>query len=232
MLYITILMLVFLLMFNGTQFKITAIFITISIGFALLSSLFMILYGNGSHTILKFGFIHITTESLVRGLHVSLRTIAISFFGILIALTLSVVMIFYSLMQHLKVKSKVAYAFMAAIRMIPLMISSLIQLRRSLKMRYQMIDAANYRGLKKFKHLILPLLAKMLERHINYQLRWSRKDLDGPRTYYYNVPFSYKDIIFIIVLIAIITMAYYCSITLPITGIDDVRLGGRVNFYP
>ena len=30
-------------------------------------------------------------------------------------------------MQHLKVKSKVAYAFMAAIRMIPLMISSLIQ---------------------------------------------------------------------------------------------------------
>lgn len=55
MLYITILMLVFLLMFNGTQFKITAIFITISIGFALLSSLFMILYGNGSHTILKFG---------------------------------------------------------------------------------------------------------------------------------------------------------------------------------
>ncbi|MCL7599223.1 hypothetical protein M8403_00730, partial [Staphylococcus aureus] len=23
----------------------------------------------------------------------------------------------------------------------------------------------------------------------------------------------------------IITMAYYCSITLPITGIDDVRLG-------
>lgn len=39
MLYITILMLVFLLMFNGTQFKkITAIFITISNGFALLSS--------------------------------------------------------------------------------------------------------------------------------------------------------------------------------------------------
>ncbi|HCZ0757204.1 TPA: energy-coupling factor transporter transmembrane protein EcfT, partial [Staphylococcus aureus] len=40
-----------------------------------------------------------------------------------------------------------------------------------------------------------------------------------------NVPFSYKDVIFIIVLIAIITLAYYCSITLPITGIDDVRLG-------
>ena len=35
---------------------------------------------------------------------------------------------------------------LAAIRMIPLVIGSLIQLRRSLKMRYQMIDAANYKG--------------------------------------------------------------------------------------
>ncbi|HCY1370511.1 TPA: energy-coupling factor transporter transmembrane protein EcfT [Staphylococcus aureus] len=226
MLYITILMLVFLLMFNGTQFKITAIFITISIGFALLSSLFMILYGNGSHTILKFGFIHITTESLVRGLHVSLRTIAISFFGILIALTSQVVMIFYSLMQHLKVKSKVAYAFMAAIRMIPLMISSLIQLRRSLKMRYQMIDAANYRGLKRFKYLIIPLLSQNIRKAHQLSVAMESKGFrDGPRTYYYNVPFSYKDVIFIIVLIAIIILAYYCSITLPITGIDDVRLG-------
>ena len=34
-------------------------------------------------------------------------------------------------MQHLKVKPKFAYAFMAAIRMVPLIISSLIQLRRS-----------------------------------------------------------------------------------------------------
>ena len=82
-------------MFNGTQFKITAIFITIKYWLCItLFPLFMILYGNGSHTILKFGFIHITTESLVRGLHVSLRTIAISFFGILIALTSQVVMIF------------------------------------------------------------------------------------------------------------------------------------------
>ena len=180
---------------------------------------------------MKFGFIHITTESLVRGLHVSLRTIAISFFGILIALTSQVVMIFYSLMQHLKVKSKVAYAFMAAIRMIPLMISSLIQLRRSLKMRYQMIDAANYRGLKRFKHLIIPLLSQNIRKAHQLSVAMESKGFrDGPRTYYYNVPFSYKDIIFIIVLIAIITLAYYCSITLPITGIDDVRLGRRLNF--
>ncbi|MDN8883560.1 CbiQ family ECF transporter T component, partial [Staphylococcus aureus] len=91
-------------------------------------------------------------------------TIDISFFGILIALTSQVVMIFYILMQHLKVKSKDAYSFMAAIRMIPLMISYLLQLRRYLKMRYQMIDAANYRGLKRFKLLIIPLLSQNIRK--------------------------------------------------------------------
>ena len=94
MLYITTLMLVFLLLFNGTQFKNYSNFYNYKYWLCITLSLFMILYGNGSHTILKFGFIHITTESLVRGLHVSLRTIAISFFGILIALTSQVVMIF------------------------------------------------------------------------------------------------------------------------------------------
>ena len=98
-------------------------------------------------------------------------------------------------------------------------------------MRYQMIDAANYRGLKRFKHLIIPLLSQNIRKAHQLSVAMESKGFrDGPRTYYYNVPFSYKDIIFIIVLIAIITMAYYCSITLPITGIDDVRLGRRLNF--
>lgn len=133
MIYIVCLMFIFLLMFNGTQFKITGAFILATTFFALLSSLFMILYGDGDHILFKFGIIQISTESIVRGIHLSLRTITVSMFGILIALTSQVVMIFYSLMQHLKVKPKVAYAFMAAIRMIPLIISSLIQLRRSFK---------------------------------------------------------------------------------------------------
>ena len=44
-----------------------------------------------------------------------------------------------------------------AIRMVPLIFTSFIQLRRSLKMRYQMIDASNYRGFKRIKHLLIPV---------------------------------------------------------------------------
>ena len=226
MLYITILMLIYLLLLNGTQFKITLIFITLSIAFALLSSLFMILYGKGSHTLLHLGFINITTESLLRGLHVALRTMTISFYGILIALTSQVVMIFYSLMQHLKVKPKIAYAFMAAIRMVPIMVSSLIQLRRSLRIRYQMIDRSNYRGFKRIKHLIIPLLSQNIRKAHQLSVAMESKGFkDGPRTYYYYAPFSYKDVLFIALTICIIILAFVASLYIPITGVGDVRLG-------
>lgn len=129
MIYICLLMFLFLLLFNGIKLKITFTFIFFTITFSLISALFMIFYGEGTHILFKFGFIQISTESLVRGLHLALRTTTVSFFGILIAFTSEIVMVFYSLMQHLKVKPKVAYAFMAAIRMVPLMISSLVQLR-------------------------------------------------------------------------------------------------------
>ena len=60
-----------------------------------------------AHMLFEWGIIHISTESIVRGLHLSLRTITVSMFGVLIALTSQIVMIFYSLMQHLKVKPKI-----------------------------------------------------------------------------------------------------------------------------
>lgn len=94
MIYIVLLMFIFLLLFNGTEFKITGIFILVTTLFALLSSLFMILYGDGEHMLVKFGIVQISEESIVRGLHLSLRTITVSMFGILIALTSQIVMIF------------------------------------------------------------------------------------------------------------------------------------------
>ncbi|MBI5972106.1 energy-coupling factor transporter transmembrane component T family protein [Staphylococcus caledonicus] len=229
MIYITLLIFIFLMLFNGTELKITGSFLLVTIFFALLSSLFMILYGDGTHMLFTWGIIQISIESIVRGIHLSLRTITVSMFGILIALTSQIVMIFYSLMQHLKIKPKIAYAFMAAIRMVPLIFTSLIQLRRSLKMRYQMIDASNYRGLKRFKHLIIPILSQNIRRAHQLSVAMESKGFkDGPRTYYYKAPFSYKDILFVICLIGILALAFYLSQTFPITGITDARVSGKV----
>lgn len=225
MLYLGIFMLVFLLLFSGLKMKVTLSFIVATIFFCFLSCLFMIFYGEGTHVIFKFGFIKISVESLYRGLHLALRSFTVAAYGMVLAFTSEIVMIFYSLMQHLKVKPKFAYAFMAAIRMVPLMITSLVQLRRSLKMRYQMIDAKNYRGFKRLKHLLIPLLSQNIRKAHQLSVAMEKKGFqDGKRTYYYYAGFSYKDLIFIIVVLCIVIVAGLCAHILPISGIHDVRV--------
>ncbi|MBI5975419.1 energy-coupling factor transporter transmembrane component T family protein [Staphylococcus canis] len=224
MIYLAAIMLIFLLCVNGTKWKVVFVFLSFSILFALSSSLFMIFYGDGQHVLLQFGFVKITTESLVRGLHLSLRTMVISFFGLSIAFTSQVIMIFYSLMQHLKVKPKVAYAFMAAFRMIPLMIESLFQLRNALKMRYQMIDNKNYSGFKRLNHLLIPLLSQNIRKAHRLSVAMEKKGFkDGPRTYYYHVPFSYRDLVLVGLVILFVALAFLLTQYLPITHITDVR---------
>ena len=91
-------------------------------------------------------------------------------------------------MQHLKVKPKFAYAFMAAVRMVPLMLSSFVQLRRTLKMRYQMIPSKNHKGLNRFKHLLIPMLSQNIRKAHQLSVAMEKKGFkDGPRTYYYYV---------------------------------------------
>lgn len=184
----------------------------------------MIFYGDGTHRLFDFGIIHITTESLVRGIHLSLRTLTVSFFGLAVAFTTEIVSIFYSLMQHLKVKPKYAYAFMAAIRIVPLMFESFFQLRNALKMRYQTIDRKEYSGFKRLKHLLIPLLSQNIRRAHRLSVAMEKKGFkDGPRTYYYNIPFSYRDLLLVVVFIALLGSAYLLAHYIPITGIMDVR---------
>ncbi|REI00362.1 energy-coupling factor transporter transmembrane protein EcfT [Staphylococcus felis] len=224
MIYLTFMMLLFLLLVSGTKWKVLLLFLSFSIVFALTSSLFMIFYGEGQHVLFKFGFVQISSESLVRGLHLSLRTMVISFFGLSIAFTSQVIMIFYSLMQHLKVKPKIAYAFMAAFRMIPLMIESVFQLRNALKMRYQMIDNKNYSGFKRLNHLLIPLLSQNIRKAHRLSVAMEKKGFqDGPRTYYYHVPFSYRDVILVLLIILFVILAFTMVHFVPITHITDVR---------
>ncbi|GGB08736.1 energy-coupling factor transporter transmembrane protein EcfT [Macrococcus hajekii] len=224
MLYMAIMMFLFMLIFSGTEIKVVLTLFSIIALFSVTSSLFMIFYGDGIHTLFKWGIIHITTESLFRGLHLSLRTIMVSALGLTIAFTTQVVMIFYSLMQHLKVKPKYAYAFMAAIRMVPLMIESFFQLRNSLKMRYEMIDSSQYRGFKRIKHLLIPLMSQNIRKAHRLAVAMEKKGFkEGPRTYYYYVPFSFYDLIFLAVIAILVFSAFLMADYWPVTALNDVR---------
>ncbi|WP_414055657.1 energy-coupling factor transporter transmembrane component T family protein [Macrococcus equi] len=224
MLYLTILMFIFMVSMSGVRAKLILVFVSMMLLFSLTSSLFMVFYGDGQTMLFEWGIIHISKESLFRGLHLSLRTLTVSFYGLSIAFTSEVVKIFYSLMQHLKIKPKYAYAFMAAIRMVPLMFESYFQLKHALKMRYHVIDTRQYRGIKRLKHLLIPLMSQNIRRAHRLSVAMEKKGFhDGERTYYYQVPFSYRDIILILVVIIMMILSYILSVQLPITHIHDAR---------
>lgn len=224
MLYLTLIMFIFMIALSGVRMKLIAALVSVMLLFSFTSSLFMIFYGDGTHTLFQWGIVHITEESLFRGLHLSMRTITVSFFGLCIAFTSEIIKVFYSLMQHLKVKPKYAYAFMAAIRMVPMMFESFFQLRNALKMRYHVIDSIQYRGFNRVNHLIIPLLSQNIRRAHRLSVAMEKKGFhNGARTYYYDVPFSYRDILLVLIFVLMLVGSYYLSIYIPITQVYDVR---------
>nr|WP_263313735.1 energy-coupling factor transporter transmembrane component T [Mammaliicoccus sp. Marseille-Q6498] len=224
MLYLTIVMLVYLIVMSGVKWLPLLIVIAITLFFGFTSSLFMIFYGEGEDTIFKFGFVHITNESLLRGLHVTMRTLVISFYGMVVPFTTQIIYVFYSFMQHLKLKPKIAYAFMAAIRMIPIMFSSFMQLRQALKMRYHVIDKRNHKGIKWIKHLLIPTLSQSIRKSHRLAVAMEAKGFSNQkRTHYYKVPFTLNDLYFIIFTIILVVIAYLLSTYMPITHISDIR---------
>src|SRR5699024_11786809 len=92
--HLTIIMLIMLLLLSGVKIKyltILLIFILIS-GF--ISSLYMIFYGEGTQTLFRYGIIHITEESFVRGIHISMRGVILSLFGALVIFTTKITDVF------------------------------------------------------------------------------------------------------------------------------------------
>lgn len=71
----------------------------------------MIFFGQGETTWVKWGLLHITEESFYTGLHLGLRATLFATLGLLFLLTTKPVLLFYSLMQQLKLPPTFAYAF-------------------------------------------------------------------------------------------------------------------------
>lgn len=160
----------------------------------------------------------------MRGLHVTMRTLVISFYGMVIPFTSQIIYVFYSFMQHLKLKPKIAYAFMASIRMIPIMFTSFIQLRQALKMRYQVVDKSQRKGLKWINHLLIPILSQSIRKSHRLAVAMEAKGFtNGKRTYYYKVPFTINDVYFIIMSILLVILAFCLGSFFPITNITDIR---------
>ena len=99
------------------------------------SSAGMMMFGNGETQWVHLGIIRITEESFYRGIHLGLRGMQVAAVGLLFSLTTRPVALFYAMMQQWKVAPKYAYSFLAALRMLPVILEELQTLRYALKVR-------------------------------------------------------------------------------------------------
>jgi energy-coupling factor transport system permease protein len=222
--YLTLLMMLTLLILSGVKYQYLAVFIMIVVIFGIFSSMYMILYGEGQTTIFKYGFVHVTEESLIRGLHVMMRGVALSFFGALIIFTTKLTDIFYSLMIQAKLKPKFAYSFMASIRMVPIIAGEYMMLRRVRKVRKPLIHKKYISGIKGFTTTVITLLSQSIRRAYRLGIAMEAKQFDdGPRTYYHETKFTRYDIYFISYLVILLIIAFLLGDILQIIDTIDAR---------
>uniref|UniRef100_C5D6I8 Cobalt transport protein n=1 Tax=Geobacillus sp. (strain WCH70) TaxID=471223 RepID=C5D6I8_GEOSW len=181
----------------------------------------MILFGEGSTTWFRWGLIHVTEESFLRGMHLGFRALSFALLGLLFSLTTRPVRLFYSLMQQLKLKPKYAYSFLAGVRLIPIMIEEFQTVRNALKVR-----GVVHNGLfEKMKRYAIPLLSQSIRRaqRIAVAMEAKRFSNSAERTFYYEIGFSKYDIVLVAVLIVVTAAAYYAGIYYPYIPVEDVR---------
>lgn len=213
------------LFFTGHPFRRIMLF---SIPFILIfvsTSSSMILFGKGETTLLKWGLVHISQESLFRGIHLGFRALIYAMLGLTFALTTRPVMLFYSLMQQLKLKPKYAYSFMAGIRLVPIMIEEFTSIRyartvRGVEQSYSL--GGIFSSIKSFS---IPLLSQSIRRayRIAVAMEAKRFSQTVSRTFYYSIGFSRYDLCFIVYFAALLSLAYFISGQYPLFPAVDVR---------
>lgn len=171
----------------------------------------MIFFGKGTNELWSFGLIRITTESLQRGLLIGTRSLVFGLIGLLFSCTTNSVMLAYSLMQQLKVSPKYAYAFLAAIRLVPLMVDEFRVRRQALKVRgfYRKKNSAlKYHELMQ---LAIPLLAQSIRRAYRVGLAMVAKQFDEhkSRTFFYEMTLGRTDIYYFFVMTSVVLLSIF-----------------------
>ncbi|WP_223700841.1 energy-coupling factor transporter transmembrane component T family protein [Sutcliffiella deserti] len=227
MINLTSLFLVVYLLFAGYSLKLKSLLLIPFLILFLSSSMSMIMFGKGDTTLFQAGIIHVTEESLFRGVHLGLRSMAFAFCGLIFALTTKPVFLFYSLMQQCKLPPKYAYGFMAGVRLLPIMLEEFFTIRKALMVR----GVEQKKGLgaliKKLHYYSIPLLSQSIRRahRIAVAMEAKRFMKQQNRTYYYHIGYGKNDVWFIGVFIIVYALSYLVAFYTPFFPITDVRYG-------
>ncbi|MEC0227110.1 energy-coupling factor transporter transmembrane component T family protein [Paenibacillus alba] len=186
----------------------------------------MMMFGNGETLWFEWGFIHITEESFYRGIHLGFRGLQVAAVGLLFSLTTRPVALFYAMMQQWKVAPKYAYSFLAAMRMLPLMLEEFQTLHYALKVRGKRKKSNLLTGwYTTLRMYAIPLLAQSIRRahRTAVAMEAKRFSTGAKRTYYYLASYSILDIYYIVYWSLLVVLAHWLGTSWPVVDAVDVR---------
>ena len=187
----------------------------------------MILFGKGQTVWWGWGPIQISQESFYRGLHLGFRSLSFGLMGLLFAFTTRPVLLFYSLMQQVKMPPRYAYGFMASVRLLPLIIEEFKALKKTYKAR-GVQHSSGWKGVQQTVRLYaVPLLAQSIRRarRVAVAMEARRFNTTAARSYYYRLKFSYHDGLMAACWGGIFIASWFIGWHFPLVEIMDVRFG-------
>jgi energy-coupling factor transport system permease protein len=188
----------------------------------------MMFYGLGDTTWFHWGLIRISEESFYRGLHIGLKSLHFALIGMLFGLTTRPVALFYSLMQQLRLPARYAYSFMAALRLLPMMLEEFQTLRQALIVRGVPPRSSWKAPFATLRAYAVPMLAQAIRRaqRIAIAMEAKRFTTSRHRTFYYKLGFSQADIWFVVYWLVLGAIAIRLGWQAPVVSVTDVRYNG------
>ena len=160
------------------------------------SSLTLALFGKGEHVLWQWGIVKISEESVRSGLIIGMKSLTIGMISLVLLLTTRPVLLFYALMQQFRFPAKYAYSFLAAVRLVPIVIEEWQTRTHALKVRGITFSKGVKGVYERLKLYSVPLFAQSIRRAQRMAVAMEAKQfrMNQPRTYYYETSYSKIDV--------------------------------------
>ncbi|MBO1005697.1 energy-coupling factor transporter transmembrane component T family protein [Pseudogracilibacillus auburnensis] len=174
------------------------------------SAITMILFGRGEIVWWQWGLIKISEESFQYGLLLGYKTACFGFLGLAFILTSRPILFFYALMQQFRLPSKYAYAFIASIRMLPVIVDELQTRANALKVRGVQFSKGMKGHYERLQMFSVPLFAQSIRRaqRVAVAMEAKRYQMGAERTYFYPTTYTRMDVVFVVIMSVSFVSAY------------------------
>jgi energy-coupling factor transport system permease protein len=167
----------------------------------------------GDHIIGHWGLMTITAEGLERSISLGLRVLSFASLSLLFALSTNPVDFLLSLMQQCKLSPKIAYSIMAGYQFLPLIKEEMDIIRSAHQVRGAGRAQTFPDKIRQIKKYAIPLLASGIRKAERTAMAMESKGFTGEkeRIYYRVIRVSYKDWLFLCLLISVIGVSAFIS---------------------